>query len=214
PVLTDRKRLVMEKESLGLYLSGHPMHVLLPELRSCGCRPIAGLKPTAYGERTLIAGMLVAWRTDKSGRAQVLLDDSSGRMEVMLTAELLADHRHLLEGDKVLVAEGGIRHDKFRDGLSMQVATLYDMDSLRQRRAKGLVLSMEPGQNVPKLLAMSHMLSPFVDKSGVRLWMDVFLQEHRIRLRLSEDWKIKPRDELLDALREMLGDTGVKVMYE
>lgn len=214
PVLTDRKRLVMEKESLGLYLSGHPMHVLLPELRSCGCRPLAELKPTAYGERTMLGGMLVAWRTDKSGRAQVLLDDSTGRIEVMLTAELLADYRHLLESDQVLVAEGSIRHDKFRDGLSMQAATLYDMDSLRQRRAKGLVLSMDPVQNVPDLQELSNALSPFVDVTGVRLWMDVLLQEHRIKLRLAEGWKIKPRDELLENLREMLGDTGVKVMYE
>ena len=114
----ERLLLSNEKESLGLYLTGHPFHAVHADARCFVDGKLADLAAepppqTARGERdyaqsrreVTIAGLVVDVRK-RGNRVSVVLDDDSGRMEVSLFGEAFQEFRHLLVKDEIVVVSG------------------------------------------------------------------------------------------------------------
>jgi len=115
PPFNEEQRLEGEKETLGLYFSGHPIQRYEAELARRATR-IVDLKPTA--DRTVVvAGLVVAMRTMNTRRgdrmAFVTLDDRTGRLELAVFSELYTRHRDLLGKDNLLVVEGHVSVDEY-----------------------------------------------------------------------------------------------------
>ncbi len=81
--LTLKERLKGEKDTLGLYLTGHPIDEYETEIRRFARQRIVDLKPSR--ETQTIAGMIIALRVMKNKKGDkmgfVTLDDRSGRIE-------------------------------------------------------------------------------------------------------------------------------------
>ena len=91
-----------ERETLGLYLTGHPITQYLKEIeRYAGGQRLKDMHPTDRGKMTTAVGLVVAARvmvTKRGNRIGICtLDDRSGRLEVMLFTEALEKYQHLLE---------------------------------------------------------------------------------------------------------------------
>jgi DNA polymerase III alpha subunit/intein/homing endonuclease len=78
---SETEQLKGEKESLGIYLSGHPINPYLPELAQLSCVQLANLAPTERQQTVRIAGWVTELRTSISKQgsrmAFVTFDDSS-----------------------------------------------------------------------------------------------------------------------------------------
>ncbi|MFP1452599.1 OB-fold nucleic acid binding domain-containing protein [Escherichia coli] len=90
-----------ERETLGLYLTGHPINQYLKEIeRYVGGVRLKDTHPTDQGAITA-AGLVVAARvmvTKRGNRIGICtLDDRSGRLEVMLFTDALDKYQQLLE---------------------------------------------------------------------------------------------------------------------
>ncbi len=218
-------RLEMEREALGLYLTAHPLDGLLQELRQAGVIPLAQVEPTASGRKAKTAGKIVAWRVDRGGRGQVLLEDATGRLEVVVQPELLAEVKRCLAADAVVIVEGPVRLDRFRDAPSMMVQQLTDLDRLR--RTEATRVSLRIGHEVS--LAIREQLKVVLqqgaaeaeDQQGgkpvelVTEPADERLRERvRVRLLLSNRYHMVPTHALIERLRGCLGDANVEVLYE
>ncbi len=216
PEWTDKQRLDAEKESLGLYLSGHPIDQYLPELARMNVTRIKALRPRKNAT-TLVAGLVTAIRTMKTKRGDTMaflsLDDQSGRLEVAVFADLFAQHRERLIKDSVLVVAGEVAVDDYSGGIKMVVREIHDMDQAREQHAKGLVL--RPGQaRCRNGLAreLADALAPYRDgRCPVRLWYE--RGELRGRLDFGDTWRVHPSDECLARLRNLLGAQAVEVEY-
>ena len=98
---SEAERLAGERETLGLYLTGHPITPYEPDLKFLvgarladvgGLKPVSP-KPAAGGERSwsgrqagrpaTVAGLVLEIRR-RPNRVTVILDDRSGRLEVSL----------------------------------------------------------------------------------------------------------------------------------
>ncbi len=105
---TDRERLSGEKDTTGLYLTGHPIDEYERELKRFVSTRISDLKPSREPQR--VAGLVVAMRTMKSKRgdtmAFITLDDRTGRIEASLFGELFDQLRGQIESDQVIIVEG------------------------------------------------------------------------------------------------------------
>ena len=90
-----KKRLQYEKDTLGLYLSGHPVDAYESELKRMVKRRIKSMQ-AGRGKQSL-AGMIIALRTMKNKRGETMafltLDDKSGRIEVSLFSEFVSEVR-------------------------------------------------------------------------------------------------------------------------
>ena len=212
--LSVKDRLNGEKDTLGLYLTGHPIDEYESELKKMFPHRIANLRS---GKDSLtISGMIVAMRILKNKRgdnfAFLTLDDKSGRIEISVWAEKFNAYRDILVKDALLVIKGVISEDDFTGGLKMVAESIQ---SIYQARCSKL-LCLE--------LLVSEGSTDWVDKfrstiNGYRNGnCSVFVnyeQEHaRCALKLGSDWKVQPQDGLLIALREQFGEKSVILRYD
>jgi DNA polymerase-3 subunit alpha len=119
PVLSteeyDKSELLhMEKESLGLYVSEHPLSAVRDQLRrktDCG---IAELERRRDGEIVLVGGIVSSLKqlTTKKGEPMVFvgLEDVTGAVEVVAFNSVYAQARDLIVQERVLVVKGRVDH--------------------------------------------------------------------------------------------------------
>ncbi len=150
PEWPEKVRLEGERETLGLYLTGHPVDEYLKELtKYTSCR-LNEAAPTRRDQSLTVAGLVIAARvmTTKRGTriGLMTLDDRSGRMEVMLYSEALDRYAEWLEKDKILVVSGQVSFDDFNGGLKMSAREVMDLGSAREKFARGLSISILQSQ--------------------------------------------------------------------
>ena len=141
---SERQRLTAEKDTLGLYLSGHPIDEYLPELVQFTKQRIVNLKPER--EPQLVAGLVYSVRTMKSKRgdtiAFVVLDDKSARFEVSLFAREYEKFRDLLHKDLILVVECQVNVDDYSGGMQGRVKEIMTLQQARQKLAKRMTINL------------------------------------------------------------------------
>ncbi len=106
--------LRLEKESLGLYVSEHPLDGVRAALaRKADCR-ISELERRRDGEVVTVGGIVGSLKqiTTKKGDQMVFLrlDDLSGSVETVVFNSVLASARDLLADDRILVVKGRVDH--------------------------------------------------------------------------------------------------------
>jgi DNA polymerase III subunit alpha len=111
----DKKELLaLEKESLGLYVSEHPLADLKTALRRKTDCQLSELERRRDGEVVTVGGIVGALKqlTTKKGEPMVFvrLDDLSGSVETVVFNSVYACSRDLLEQDRVLIVKGRVDH--------------------------------------------------------------------------------------------------------
>ncbi len=120
PEFSRQELLRMERETCGLYLSGHPMDELRPLARQAGALPIARLSGegdedkggTYDGEYVTVAGVISAVRQKLTKKqttiAYVTLEDTSGSLELMIFEKNLAAAAPYLQAETAVFARGRV----------------------------------------------------------------------------------------------------------
>ncbi len=158
----DEQRLTGERETLGLYLTGHPIDRYTDEIDAmvgAGNR-IARLLETERDpteterwdnkrrerDRRTIAGLVVSVRHGKTPRgrmASVLLDDRTGRLEVTVFSELYEQVRNLLVPDQLITVAGSLSFDDFRGAWTVRADDVRTFEQARESQADHLALTMD-----------------------------------------------------------------------
>ncbi|EKF6710413.1 DNA polymerase III subunit alpha [Vibrio cholerae] len=217
PEWPEKVRLEGERETLGLYLTGHPVDEYLKELtKYTSCR-LNEAAPTRRDQSLTVAGLVIAARvmTTKRGTriGLMTLDDRSGRMEVMLYSEALDRYAEWLEKDKILVVSGQVSFDDFNGGLKMSAREVMDLGCAREKFARGLSISILQSQIDQQFFErFSHILEPH--RAGT-VPVNVYYQrpDARARLTLGTEWRVTPSDTLLDELKQLLGHDQVELEF-
>ncbi|MCG6374027.1 DNA polymerase III subunit alpha [Vibrio fluvialis] len=217
PEWPEKVWLEGERETLGLYLTGHPINAYLKELNKYTSCRLNEATPTRRDQSLTVAGLVIAARvmTTKRGNriGLMTLDDRSGRMEVMLFSDALDRYAELLEKDKILVISGQVSFDDFNGGLKMSAREVMDLGSAREKYARGLSISIEQSQiNEQFFERFSQILEPH--RAGT-VPVNVYYQrpDARARLTLGTEWRVTPSDTLLDELKQLLGNDQVELEF-
>jgi DNA polymerase III subunit alpha len=213
---TDKERLAGEKETLGLYLTGHPIDEYEKELARFVSTRISDLKPSREPQR--IAGLVVGVRTMKSKRGDTMafltLDDRTGRIEASLFGELFDAVRAQLETDQVLIVEGEVSSDDYSGGLRLRGKEVTPMVAARTRYGEAVEVSLDAARVNGRLVeSLRDSLSPHRDSEGLPVRLRYRNAEAAGWLELDGQWKVSPSDELLLGLREVQGQDGVRLKY-
>ncbi|KHS89850.1 DNA polymerase III subunit alpha [Pectobacterium brasiliense] len=208
-----------ERETLGLYLTGHPITQYIKEIeRYAGGVRLKDMHPTDRGKMTTAVGLVLAARvmvTKRGNRIGVCtLDDRSGRLEIMLFTDALEKYQHLLEKDRILIASGQVSFDDFSGGLKMTVRELMDISEAREKYARGLAISLTDRQIDDQLLnRLRQSLEPH--RSGtIPVHLYYQREDARARLRFGAAWRVTPSDALLNALRTLVGNEQVELEFD
>ncbi|BFM07393.1 DNA polymerase III subunit alpha [Halioxenophilus aromaticivorans] len=213
---TIKQRLEGEKDTLGLYLTGHPIDEYAAEVRHLVSNRINDLRADKKSQK--IAGLVVASRTMKTKRgdtmAFVALDDRSGRIEIAIFSDTYKKCAELLAKDALLVVEGQVSYDEYSGGLKMRADDIISLGQARLEKARALRLHVNvdhcPSNFADQLMAS---LSPY--KEGrCPVLIEYQRPGAKASMRLGREWLIEPQDELVVMLKDVLGKQNVELLYD
>jgi DNA polymerase-3 subunit alpha len=222
---SEAQRLAGERETLGLFLSGHPITPYEPDLKLLGCARLAdvvsGPKPAAAadgarswsaGKAATVAGLVLEIRR-RPNRVTLILDDRSARLEVSLYEETFQQHRDIIVKDAILIIDGTLRFDDFIEAWRLQAKSLMDIDRARERFARRLWLRWPAEFDGPQgMNRFEQLLKPYLrGPCGVSVVIN--RPDCLGRLNLADGWSVRASRELLDKLTVLVGREGWHLVY-
>ncbi|MFQ2512927.1 DNA polymerase III subunit alpha [Aeromonas caviae] len=218
PHWPDKVWLEGERETLGLYLTGHPINQYSGELRRYTSGRLCDLHPTSRDTVTTAAGLVIAARSMVTKRGNKMgiftLDDRSGRLDVTLFSEALEKYEELMQKDRILVVSGQVSFDDFSGGLKMSARELLDINDARERFARAIRISLDEQRIDERFFPrLCEILEPA--RAGVcPVQVNYRRPGSRVRLTLGTEWRVTPTDQLIDDLRVLLGRERVELVFD
>ena len=220
PEFSAQELMRMEKETTGLYLSGHPMDAFRETARQCGAAMIGRIMedfaqetgPTSFsdGQRVSIAGVVTSSKvkTTRSNTlmAYVTVEDSTGTMEMLCFSKTLETSGSYLKEGQIILASGRL---SVRDEKAPQLMC----DSARPLEGGAPAADAPEGKKSRTL----YLRLPSMDSREMAQFRRIiYLFEGRepVRVRLSDSGKLIGttavlHPSLIRAMRELLGDENV-----
>ena len=209
---TQQQTLVYEKETLGLYLSGHPIDRYSEELSAfVSCK----LNDISSGKRR-IAGLVSSIRTLNTRRGKmaiISLDDGSARLEIVIYREVFERHVEKLYVDNIVVMETKCGEDRYSGEFRVEATEVMSMDDARNKLAVGLSLLIKGSDADAGLLSELHKVIGAHSAGKIPVFVDYEVNRDLARLRLPETCDVYLSDNLIDNLATSLGDDCVKLEY-
>jgi len=193
----EQERLSAEKDTLGLYLSGHPIDEFLPELAHITKDRIANLRPERGVQ--LVAGLLHGFRTMKSKAGDTIafltLDDRSGRFEVSLFAKEYEKYRELMQRDLILVVECTVSIDDYTGGMRGRAKQVMTLAQARKKFAHRLALNLSSEDLRSGFCQhLANILEPY-RKEPVNTYVPIPESAESVETQIEENLPQKPLQE-------------------
>jgi DNA polymerase-3 subunit alpha len=206
-----------EKESLGLYLTGHPINQYLAEIKHYSTARLVDLKPTNKDQVSFAVGLVLSVRVmvNKRGRrwAIVTLDDKSARIDVRFFPDLLEQYEEILQADKILMISGQVSFDEFSGGNTISARDAMDIVQAREKNAKSLDMQLESSWcNGPSIAKLQTVLQNYQGGS-TPVHSKVMHPDVEVTLAFGAQWYVRPEDELLYELQQLLGKEHVSLEF-
>ncbi len=216
--LTFKDRLNLEKETLGLYLTGHPFDLYETEMKHLAKTRIIDLRVSK--DEQIVAGLIVGLRTMKSKKGGtgvfVTLDDKSARLEVSVFEEMYEAHYGKLQKDTVIFCKGVTSVDDFTGGMRMRATDVYDLIQAREKSVKRLRLSFLDANLDPDFTSeLACVLEPFKAPAGAGCPVSIayIRPDAQAEVTLGDAWRVSPDDDLIQNLRDRYGFDKVALDY-
>jgi len=216
---TRLQELQAERDTLGLYLTGHPVELQADDLArftSCTLGAVNARMPdqsknNRRGIPMVLAGMVRAIRRRGNRGGFVALEDHTGRIEAALFDDVWTLYADLLNKDEIIVVEGRVATDDFSGGFRMTAQKVMTLSDAKARFAKGIQISLRgPGDDICQALQSTFV--PYQEGSG-RVWLNYSNTRARARLELGEEWNVKACEELVAALGELDMVSDARLVY-
>jgi len=236
---SEQRRLQEEKETLGLYLSGHPIEEYLPEIRLMTKNRIASLKADRTSQTVI--GLIHDMRIIKSRRGDTIailtLDDRSARIEVSLFGETYENCREILSKDTVVLVEGVVNVDEYSGNSQLQIRArkVRPFKEARQQLIRNITLSLQE-ENLPveSLQILQNILAEYScspqgvngangsaggamngsNENACDIVVNYSREGVKGRIVLGKQWCVHVEDELLHKLRQQYGPAQISVNYQ
>ncbi len=211
PEMPKNRLMQMEKETIGLYLSGHPMDEYRKQLKGTGAVAIGRILQSfdngdgVYKDEQIvrIAGIAeaVKMKTTRNNTmmAYITLEDDTGAMELLVFSSVIAKRGELLKENTPLVAEGrlSVRDEK---APQMVVNQVYTIRELTKPPVQKLYLKL-PGEGTAEDRKVRGILNMFPGS----LQAVLYYSNNGVR----RGTNCSLREDMLQEIRRILGDSSV-----
>ena len=231
---TETEQLAFEKETLGLYWSGHPVDRYAPTLREFGAKSVAELadgqpgapRDTASGgwgpagpkpiePDTSIGGIVAACRqlrTRKGDRMAVFtLEDSQGGVEIIAFPETYQRSASLIETGTMVLVRGKLERDE--ETVRILASVIEAIDSVRERAAREIAIHLRKPADRSTLEALSVIFARHRGDRKVSFEVETGEPPNRLRVKVdvSSQIRVRPSPSLIDELEKVVGAGSVEL---
>jgi DNA polymerase-3 subunit alpha len=214
---SEKVRLDGEKETLGLYLTGHPINQYLREVKHYADLRINDLKPTNKDNAVSTCGLVLSVRVmvNKKGRRWgiVTLDDKSGRMDVRFYPDVFEQYESILSSDQLLWVSGQVSFDEFSGQNTINARDVMTLMQAREKYAK--YLSLKLPQELCSVSGIAKLQGILQDYSNGTCPLRIQLKhtDAQVDINAGAKWYVQPEDQLLSDLSHMLGAEQVELIF-
>ena len=224
PEYSATERMFMEKETTGLYLSGHPMNDYRAAAHAAGALPIHDILadfndedgPTRFadGQNVTVAGIVTSSKTrttkNNSLMAYVVVEDEAAAIELLCFSRTIDQCGSYMAVNTPVVVKGRL---SVRDEKPPQIMcdTIYPLNT---ENLPPVAAKPQEPKNAALFLRVPSLDS--VEFRHIRLVMTMFEGESPVKIRLADTGKLMAgkclcHPALLAECRQWLGDANVVV---
>lgn len=205
--------LSFEKDSLGFYITGHPLDRFASDIQRYANANTSQLAEFAdTGQKVRVGGVVTEWKEKptKSGNGRVAffkLEDQFGKIEVVVFPKSLDRFREVLTSDEPVLCTGTVKEEGDADKSSFKflLDNVISLTRARAEKIKRIHIQLNPTEVDPERIeALKEVLRkhPGNCKTYVHIQEDSGSQ---IVLSVGEEFKVGPTEELLLALERLYG---------
>jgi DNA polymerase-3 subunit alpha len=221
PPWAEAQQLAGEKETLGLYLSGHPVERFAQELRALGARTTAELSYT-NGDSSPVAGDVSIGgvisscrqlRTRKGDRMAVFtVEDPHGSTEVVAFPEAFGKAAGLIQSDTMVFVRGRLERDE--ESPRILASEIVALEAVRERAAREVAIRLTvPPHDRRTFEALADLFDRH--RGDRRVCFEVELTSSaaplRVRAEVNGQVRVKPSDQLVAEVERICGRGSVSL---
>ena len=155
PNLPDERRELnaMEKETLGLFLSSHPLKEVRPALRARVDCSLADLMGKRDGEWVTVGGMIAEAKRIRTKKGEPMLfatlDDLEAQVEMLVFNSAYASNAEKVDLDRVVIVRGRVDHkERGETKLVAQEIDVFDPTPEEVDRARAEAIPVGPAPRI------------------------------------------------------------------
>ena len=211
PSFSFRETLQFEKMVMGYYFYNHPTDEYKADLKH-----ISATLPSALVFRNNKEARILAliselrYRSTRSGKqmANIMLEDGGTLLNAVIFPKVMESVSDQLVADSVVVASGKINKD-YRDEWQLMIDKVEAVDTVKEKYARSFeVLLNQKHQRLFEQL--SALLKQNQGQCPVKFRYQVDSTQGSI---ITQDYFVKPAQQLIDAVDALLGDRVSKINY-
>jgi DNA polymerase-3 subunit alpha len=205
PVWSDKQRLAAEKETVGFYITGHPLDKFERDLKRLTTAPIAALGARTNQEKVKVGGVVHTLRLKNNKRgdryATFNLEDKSGTIEVIVWPEAYRKYEPLIASDQPLCVGGTLEVSEERCqiiGAEIEALAAVREHSVREIRIRlgEAALTAERAQRLAEMLRAHPGSCP----ASIEVLADAYVASVRL-----PRFRVAASEQLVDAVERLFG---------
>ncbi|HET6438138.1 MAG TPA: DNA polymerase III subunit alpha [Anaeromyxobacter sp.] len=216
----ERVRLAFEKESLGFYLTGHPLQAYEREARRYGSTTCAAVAQKRSGDKVTMVGIVASVRErmnkEKGTRfGFVTLEDLTGTVEVICWASRAsqngrpaqkgwADWEQLLKGDEPVLVQGEVRinnREEENPRAEVTATEVLPLSAVRNQKTSEVALRIDADRLTRERAGELRLLLGR-HSGSCQVTVRAIIPEQS-ETRLAVPLKVQPTDELIESARRL-----------
>jgi DNA polymerase III subunit alpha len=227
---TESEQLSFEKETLGLYWSGHPVDRYASALKEFGAKTVADLadaQPAAETDSwgpggrkpieadTAIGGIVAACRplkTRKGDRMAVFtLEDHLGGVEVVVFPEAFQRAASLIETGTLVLVRGKLEKDD--ETVRILAAEIAPLESVRERVAREVAIHLSRPADRGTLETLGEIFSRHRGDRKISFEVETGEAPNRLRVKVdvSSQIRVRPSPALISDIEQVVGAGAVEL---
>jgi DNA polymerase III subunit alpha len=211
PDWPEPQRLTFEKETMGFYLTGHPLTRYAATLRRLTTMDTERVQEVHDAQEVIIGGVvnnLKEINTKKGDRmAFVTLEDLNGVVEVIVFSELYKNSSLLLKGEDPVVIKG--KTDAGEENVKIIASEILPFEQAVGKLTTRIHLQLKAnGMGRDDFLAMKEVFEDCRGNCPVVLHL-ILPQQQEAVIALGDEWNLSSGDQLIQRMKDLLGYEAV-----
>jgi DNA polymerase-3 subunit alpha len=211
PAWPENQRLAAEKETLGFYLTGHPLSSHIHILQRFTSMDTLRVQEAVDGQEILIGGVVNSLKETNTKRgdrmAFVTLEDLNGVVEVIVFSDLYKNSSLLLKGEGPIFIKG--RVDAGEESVKIIASEVLSFEQAVGKLTTSVHLRLRSeGLRREDLEAVREILQDCRGNCPAVLHLILPGQQEAV-IDLGDEWKLNWNDHLVSRVRDLLGYEAV-----
>ena len=209
----ELERLAFEKETVGFFLTGHPLEGIMEDLRRVVDTDIAGAEKLRDGQVARIGGLLAGYKEHKSKKGErmafTVLEDMTSSIEVIVFPSTFAECSHLLTSDQPLIVLGTVQQgERGAKVVAQEIKGLTE--TLEQYTERAVITLRAASTSRQHMLELKELLYQHHGAAPVLLTLH-FDNRGEVDIQVLKDMSIRPSTDLFHKITRLCGPRSLAV---